>query len=62
MRPDSKRGMPFGEGQPADKRQKTANGEGAADGQTGGLASLMQYGSDDEGHEGAHLHRLSSWA
>lgn len=47
--PGTKRGMEFGEGQQADKRQKSANGEAMADGQIGGLASLMQYGSDDDG-------------
>lgn len=40
--------MDFGEGQQADKRQKTANGEAVGDGQIGGLASLVQYGSDDD--------------
>ena len=44
--------MEFGEGQQADKRQKSANGEAVADGQIGGLASLMQYGSDDEDMNG----------
>lgn len=47
--PGTKRGMEFGEGQQADKRQKSANGEAVVDGQIGGLASLMQYGSDDDG-------------
>ena len=46
--------MDFGhEGQQADKRHKPANEGAAADGQVGGLASLMQYGSDDDGNEEA---------
>ena len=44
--------MNFGEGQQADKRQKSANGEAVGDGQIGALASLMQYGSDDDGGGG----------
>ena len=46
--------MEFGEGQQADKRQKSANAEAVADGQIGGLASLMQYGSDDD-NDGAEI-------
>ena len=46
--------MDFGHaGQQADKRHKSANEGAAADGQVGGLASLMQYGSDDDGNEEA---------
>jgi len=46
--------MDFGlEGQQADKRHKSANEGAAPDGQDGGLASLMQYGSDDDGNEEA---------
>lgn len=41
------------EGQQADKRHKPANEGAAANGQVGGLASLMQYGSDDDGNEEA---------
>ena len=42
--------MDFGgaDGQHADKRHKSASGDASGDGQTGGLASLMQYGSDDD--------------
>lgn len=51
MQPGTKRGLEFGEGQQADKRQKSAHGEAVPDGQIGGLASLMQYGSDEEGQD-----------
>ncbi|DBB02481.1 TPA: hypothetical protein ACH3X3_011475 [Trebouxia sp. C0006] len=52
--PGNKRPMDFGlEGQQADKRHKSANEGAAPDGQDGGLASLMQYGSDDDGNEEA---------
>ncbi|KAL3139054.1 hypothetical protein ABBQ32_005852 [Trebouxia sp. C0010 RCD-2024] len=49
VQPGTKRGLEFGQGQQADKRQKSAHGEAVPDGQLGGLASLMQYGSDEEG-------------
>ena len=56
-----KRGMDFPEGQPTDKRQKPANEDAAAaDGQAEGLASLMQYGSDDEGQAGQLSSKCSS--
>ncbi len=46
--------MDFGqEGKQADKRHKPANGGAAANGQVGGLASLMQYASDDDGNDEA---------
>ncbi len=52
--PGNKRPMDFGlEGQQADKRHKSANEGATANGQVGGLASLMQYGSDDDGNEEA---------
>lgn len=52
--PGNKRPMNFAhEGQQADKRHKPANEGAAANGQVGGLASLMQYGSDDDGNEEA---------
>ncbi|KAL0037580.1 hypothetical protein WJX77_003637 [Trebouxia sp. C0004] len=52
--PANKRPMDFGhEGQQANKRHKPANEGAAAIGQVGGLASLMQYGSDDDGDEEA---------
>ncbi|KAA6420678.1 MAG: hypothetical protein FRX49_09470 [Trebouxia sp. A1-2] len=52
--PSNKRPMDFGlEGQQADKRHKPANEGAAANGQNGGLASLLQYGSDDDGNEEA---------